>query len=1383
MDIYISYINMNYEVNTIYNFPIIREESKGDVITLGIDTGEGIRKLTIDKFAFQKSDEYKLPETLGCRVKAISADGIPTELAHSIPQYVRQLYLHSYQYSQSVDFEITDVPTNPEQFPYRMRDKYGLYYNLTEKEDILTRGQHVRCKFITLLSDRFTLKRISDGGTFTFETPEQMLMHAGVDPETTAFIIKNILPMKEFASVRYELMREKGIWALSAIQTVYKNLRDWFLKLSLTRHNKRLIALVDACKKFGLYMLEGSSYLNALPSERRRLLQRQLTELLEGLRPYSKTLELVANRCSDAFVEGLFDKLYRSGYLYHPSGQLATLMLIFREFPDKVSSYVNRIFESLFARDLENWRREPFRSAFVEQLEIYINQARHDIDNLPLAESREQKSDIETIIKAIALQLLLAGDDAKEEDKRRNWSLFYRYIALLRPTQATDLLTKSFLAIAGGNLNDRLKYNYLREPMLLMSQATVIPTTNLKDLIRGRRRYVGNNVEILISSDGISVSPAVKTDVNSRVIPEGLMTWLNPQVYIDGIKSLATSKFRKIAEHNSWWGQIETGLFQTTHREAADADSFLRDPMLNEECYIVIDDLAYIAGNDPVFNCHVQHEGLNEVKGTIRRSDIVGYFLKIYGTNAFRAPNGSKMGFPARVTGRREDTGMYMFSLQDRVKEFIHENFNYLDSYTAVVASSTQEGYNGISSDGVGVILYYDGDSYFEPGDIVYFRRTEDRSPMKRDGQLFGLITGRGDREAESFNKDEAFGRLLAAIGEIDESAENNSNEDGFIDDVDEILIPGDISEIVETIRMRVLVESDLITAYDYLRYARLLALAIRDNDTAEKLRTHARLLGLHQYFAINRRVDTDQLEELRAVSEADPLLRIIFHRLELVSWLGQCRYNDQLFATANDQNVNELESSLARMVLSYNLLLSHSENADNELAVSLKNKIMEKLKVNAEIRTGKYFGSESKYIEFKTSLVFPAVNRGEAMRENPAEQQQHILTRIAGLLNASGGTLYLGVNNDGYAVGLGEDFRYYERKQVSDGVHMHSIRNIDNLCVFLENLVHNAFGATVARKINIAPDPDNEPGKEVIQIQVEESLVPVLIDGKLFVRQSGQSTREYHEADAKEFMEERRRLERERNHLALIEMQEKALDKTNTPEPSPAENVSKEQEITAQPEAVTAEVTEENTDAVPTSKWRPNVLHSHEEDFVQPMCYLYFSDSAVEVSHYDEYFDTNPDCTLALAVPESLSDGYLILVYEGELGVRVQLSELLASGQRRFNLAPHHKLKFAALAAKDDLLIYIYSDSKETLWRRAIKVEDIDGGQISSIPRHLFETAPMRGYAWEIVDSSSREQIEDCVIENLTGQRHGVSMRVHTYDSRLEEYMDSLITKCSPAQ
>lgn len=67
-------------------------------------------------------------------------------------------------------------------------------------------------------------------------------------------------------------------------------------------------------------------------------------------------------------------------------------------------------------------------------------------------------------------------------------------------------------------------------------------------------------------------------------------------------------------------------------------------------------------------------------------------------------------------------------------------------------------------------------------------------------------------------------------------------------------------------------------------------------------------------------------------------------------------------------------------------------------------------------------YGSESQVVEFKTSIVYPAGS--ETNEPNLDEQMNVIMRAIDGFLNARGGTIFVGVKNDGTPSGIEPDLR-----------------------------------------------------------------------------------------------------------------------------------------------------------------------------------------------------------------------------------------------------------------------------------------------------------------------------------------------------------------------
>lgn len=1359
---------MKYEIDQSYHFDIVPGNQSDPYFLIKVDTPHGPDTVQLSKLDFQKSPGYPVPSMLYCRVKRIGENGLPV-LTHVVPPYIYDLYRRTFETGDTFECEVVSVPAESSEEPFMLRDRYGIYFRYNEPEGLLSKGQVIRCKFAKLTPQFFQIARVDEGAKLPFYSPSASFEALHTDGAVRRAALAILHKSLELTTLRAELAAKNPLWFVNGARTILALLPEWFLKAKLQRRHRICSALVTFLRDGLLYLLEGSGFLNAVSPEHRRALRQQLTEMVDSIEPFTATLNLIAENRQDSFVEQLLDKLRKSGYLYHPAHQFATLMLIFRLHPDKVGNYLNRIFESIFGRDLDNWKREPFRSAFVEQFEIYISQARRDIDALPKAESREQKSRLETIITAIALQLLLADEKA---DLRKSESLFYRYISLLRPLNTEALLTKSFVSMLGVDVNTNLSYLHLKEPMMMMTRATVMPADDLLARLDATHRFSNGAVEFSVSQSGLQLSLCRRRDISERVIPEGLMPWLRPQILLKGVRNLAGVKVRRLPDHREWWQEIETSLFEakTETVRTPEPKTPPRRADLGDEVFIVIDRIEDYYSPNPTFVCRIQDSEYAEGTGILKRDQIVAYNLKQPDERAFRNSMGQPLGFLATVTDVRTD-GTYVFSLRHEIDRYIDETFNFETEYEAVVAGINDRDYSGITGNGVG--LFLDGESArglgLKVGDIVRCRM----SNIGKQGQLKAYVLGVCDNPQDHFNKHDAFCHLMHSIGVAEPQSEEDDEDGETMCDVDEMLSPAEMREIIGIIRLKAIAETDLIKAYDYLRFARLLAILIGDTTLADKLSAHAALLTLHQYYATNSRIESDKLEALRSEADADPLLHMIFHRLELVSWLGHPERIAELYQSATSPST-ELEGSIARLVLSYNMLKASENDDTSSIASEIQQQIKKKLNLNNETRRAKYYGSESKYLEFKTSIVYPATAPGHEMRENPQEQQFHILSRIAGLLNANGGRLYIGVNNDGYEVGLHDDFKYYERKSTTVGRYTFRIRNIDNMCVYLENLINETFGESVGRKIEVSAD--DEARKGVILIDVAESPDPVFLDGRLFVRQSGQSTREYHGAAVEEFVREREELKAERSlNLSMTREQQKD-EEVPAAENTPAAGVRSlsTESVPVEQESEEAEV----TTSVATSRWRPNVLHHYEAGYVEPGAYIYIlADGHMRFSRSDMYLEPGENCELALAVPHELEDGYLILGFENERILKVPMQEIFAKGEKNiFDYNNDYRLMFAALAGKDDALACIAADNSGNMWKRCVRLSSVDQSHLTSTPRRLHDAPVHHTIGYDIVDASVADNFKDCMPEALSNRRFGLTMRVKENSSEAKTRLEQLI-------
>jgi len=146
--------------------------------------------------------------------------------------------------------------------------------------------------------------------------------------------------------------------------------------------------------------------------------------------------------------------------------------------------------------------------------------------------------------------------------------------------------------------------------------------------------------------------------------------------------------------------------------------------------------------------------------------------------------------------------------------------------------------------------------------------------------------------------------------------------------------------------------------------------------------------------------------------------------------------------------------------------------------------------------------GGEGDYQEFKSTL-----RRNLHTGENDPKMEFAVLRTIAGFLNRNGGKLFVGIADDGTAIGLNED----------------GFPNEDKLLLHLTNLINSRIGTTFNFYIEFNIEDYLDKRALVIKCRPSKSAV-WLKDGhdqKFFVR-TGASTSEMKGSDAQAYIEKR---------------------------------------------------------------------------------------------------------------------------------------------------------------------------------------------------------------------------------------------------------------------
>ena len=139
-----------------------------------------------------------------------------------------------------------------------------------------------------------------------------------------------------------------------------------------------------------------------------------------------------------------------------------------------------------------------------------------------------------------------------------------------------------------------------------------------------------------------------------------------------------------------------------------------------------------------------------------------------------------------------------------------------------------------------------------------------------------------------------------------------------------------------------------------------------------------------------------------------------------------------------------------------------------------------------------KYFGVENEKTEFKSSIVYPAGETGP----NIDKQLGIICRTIAGFMNANGGTLYIGMGDNGYVCGIENDYSHLNEGDVDFDYKA----NDDHYVLRITNYLCKILGRIAGTLVNINIEQDND--KKYCVVNIKKASRPVWFDGnKLFVR------------------------------------------------------------------------------------------------------------------------------------------------------------------------------------------------------------------------------------------------------------------------------------------
>lgn len=997
-------------------------------------------------------------------------------------------------------------------------------------------------------------------------------------------------------------------------------------------------------------LLELSDLLNICSYNERDFYQERLTFLIEQTGYYIRAAELIGNEETEQdtptqFIDNLFNKLKVSGFVYHPSKNFNILSALFLRRPDLMNNRIKELLDIISEKDIKIWEREPFSSALIKLLELYIRESDGRIDK-----TKDNKELIDNNMLALAIQLLLIKDSNTSgiADYRLNAARLCVLSSYLYPSNPEKHVNAAYYNLFHSSA--KLPVYSIDAVKMLPHYIYSSPYTNIDTV----NSFSKGNGRLVISGNGIHLQSGGDKGNLRPVFPSDLGLWKNLQVFLPSKTetSLSSVKSNDISPYQSVWQEIESEFFNGNKKPQVVAKKNKKQHRIDDT--VKISFTGQDVNDRNKYFCQIE----DEIGGTgyIYINDIVGYSIST-SLRHFYASDGSRYVFQAQIIDVED--GQFHFSMLEDLKNYFSDGYYSDDEDIICSVGNTPNVYGNapaITKEGVSVSIRNAGEfDGIGKNSIVRCRLIGSGSGT------FHISCDIVDFASYDFDLNTAFKNLMED-GSVAKIPENISEqEEDQILESDKLIDESYVREVIYMIDRMALIDSEYVKSFNYLGFARILCLLIGWESQAAYYKGRMDIITMLHDFAQNSKVDEDKLTQLANANAElfsnNIVLRDRFMQLQTVSFIGSEEHNMDL---VNLANTNPSLKNLASLVLAYNITKANSLESS---ATNIHNKIIQLLNLKGYETGLKLYGTgeETEETEYKTSFVFAADDNSGL--PNPEKQKDEILKVIDSFFNTRGGTLYIGVNNFGYGVGVEEDLNtslYYGDKEKY-------VRSIVDAVALEWN---NSIATTYIKRICF--DEDNTD-KDVLIMEILPIQSGLPYKNEWYVRKAG-TKRRLNEIQFNEYQRVSRKLQAA---PVVEEVQE------TVPEPS-QENV-----------VVTTPLVTSKEDAIKTSRIRKNVLSEWEdpENYVEPIGFFKFLSSG-KFSKINDY-DFDDTTLLTLVVKDSEEKGYLVLGYENGHIVKASVEELLEYNNREYSRSTESKLIFASLANKDDAVLSISKENK----------------------------------------------------------------------------------------
>lgn len=1290
--------------------------TKGQKITLDVVADSyGYYTLNLDgknvkvkKFDFQRYD--KTPEQVACIVDRVDGNLV------FLKQDMSPIFAARYRQGESYEFIVEADMTKTEMPHYKVtQEGLGYWILLPAKRGMkLTHGDRVRCRVGKMQGINLNLQ-IEEVLERHGEPPMVLVTRNDLDTNIGAEQVEQL-----FAALAEEPRMVKAMsmlkarnpeWILEALRTA----REHFLTSGIRPDPERVATL----RAITAYVLEDTELLCAFAAPRRFALREETARLVSYCDDMLTALGIVDEGRQNEYISHIMEKLRASGYLYRPESKLRTLMCVFSLDPDSIDSRMTELIEVIHRGNPSSWMAEPFRSAFIEQLQLYIDSCHTILDNISEIDGDEAESRLDKMLAAIAIQQILAsgrrGAASSEaaDELAVNRSRLYRYFSFKSNCEKQQMLEKALqVAISGDIPDNEFKWDDTKD--LGRLARTLVKTEPLDG-----STYTFATPQATLSVDSSSIALRINgSDASHSVIPaklplwHGLQIWLSDALPPENRRPGTILQFRDtfalvrqaLAGTRKSKGSAESAVVETVVKpKEAKKKRKLMLPDPGDTVEIIVESIVNDTPGNERFACRVVEDGYRG-EGFLDRSNLIRGNGAVP-LSVFFDPDGRPYRLTARVMACSPADDTLSFSVIDELNRYVNDNVELNSELNAVVTAMPSHT-GGFFGDRFtvftehGFTAWVDGGDFSEaimPGDNIRIRIDSVGTGARQET----LATCIQSYVPEKVTFEDSLATLIYSYADERvygadtttpqdyhaEAARGDSKTDAAdsAGQMDEPLSDIRVGELMRIIARMADLTTEMVHAYNYFWFARLMAEMLGLEQQALYYARRCSVIEVLDEFASNGRVDLVRVDSLSEMIMEASSSSSETQKLKLLAALDRPDRTDKVWDVIRSTMSTQIDK-LGRLILAYNALDGFKLGRERS---AIREQIYNELHLSPDTLPEQLEnGLESQTVEFKTSLVYPA---GNAMRRDVRRQTREILQIIAGFLNSQGGRLYIGVSDEGYVRGVANDLEFFKAP--------------DKMDLYLMNEINNNF-KMVNRHIFIRSSWQEYDGKKVYVVDVKPTRTPIVYEGVYYQRHST-STRPIPRELEAEFIRNRKDPSVPLSFVAGEP--EQALAPVTAMVPVATATAAPAEETHAEPVATPAESVEEAIIASePRRREIPQIATSVLRDnrdfdtcdgtpFHEPVSFLYITgdDGSYRISRQNMWIDDS--ARLSLKLREDEAAGYLLAIFDSGHGIRYQYDRLDPQGR----ISGGDLVFLSPVRPDDGVFIYYSTDDGRNVIKR----------------------------------------------------------------------------------